>query len=95
MLQIESSKPHLVGRWLFLLVASAILLAPAIAMQVTSEVNWGPEDFGLMGLMLAIVGVTLEASARLSKTAFQRGMTVGVIIFAFLFIWAELAIGIF
>lgn len=95
MLRIESSGTHHFGRWLFLLVASAILLVPAIAMQFTSEVNWGPEDFGAMGLMLVLVGLALEVSARLSKTALQAGLAVGFIIFVFLAIWAELAVGIF
>jgi len=64
-------------------------------MQFTSEVNWGHEDFGAMGLILFIAGVALEVSARHSKTDLQRGLAVGFIVFVFLAIWAELAVGIF
>ena len=95
MLRTETSGAHQVGRGIFLLVASTILLVPAIAMQFTDEVNWGPEDFGAMGLMLLFAGVALEMSARLTKTALQTGLAVGFIIFAFLAVWAELAVGIF
>jgi len=95
MLRIESSGAHQFGRWFFLIVAASILLAPAIAMQFTSAVNWGPEDFGIMGLMLILAGLALEVSARLSKTGLQKGLAVGIIIFAFLAIWADLAVAIF
>jgi len=95
MLRSKSFMPHQVVRWLFLLFASVILFAPAIAMQFTSEVNWGHEDFGAMGLILFIAGVALEVSARHSKTDLQRGLAVGFIVFVFLAIWAELAVGIF
>lgn len=95
MLRTVSSKNHRIGRWLFLLVASAIMLVPAIAMQITSEVNWGLEDFGAMGLMLIIVGLLLESSVRLTNTTLQRGLAVSFIIFAFFAVWAELAVGIF
>ena len=95
MLRIESSGTHHFGRWLFLLVASAILLVPAIAMQFTSEVNWGPEDFGAMGLMLVLVGLALEVSPRLSKTALQAGLAVGFIIFVFSDFGGTIALGLF
>lgn len=90
-----SSRNHRLGRWLFLLVASAIMLVPAIAMQITSEVNWGLEDFGAMGLMLIAAGLLLEASSRLANTALEMGLAVGFIILAFFAVWAELAVGIF
>lgn len=92
---MQHSPIHKTGRWIFFLIAAGMLLVPAIAMQFTSEVNWGPEDFGAMGLMLFITGVALEVSARLSKTDLQRGLAIGFIAFAFVAIWAELAVGIF
>lgn len=95
MLRTLSSRHYRIGRWLFLLVASAIMLVPAIAMQITSEVNWGLEDFGAMGLMLIAAGLLLEASSRLANTALQMGLAVGFIILAFFAVWAELAVGIF
>ncbi|TWJ09201.1 hypothetical protein JN10_0828 [Altererythrobacter ishigakiensis] len=95
MLRTVSSGNHRVGRWLFLLVASAIMLVPAVAMQITSEVNWGLEDFGAMGLMLIVAGLLMEASSRVTNTTLQTGLGVSFIILAFFAVWAELAVGIF
>ena len=95
MLQTVSSRNHRVGRWLFLLVAPAIMLVPAIAMQITSEINWGLGDFGAMGLMLIAAGLLMEASSRLANTALQMGLTVSFIILAFFAVWAGLAVGVF
>ncbi|MDA1033688.1 MAG: hypothetical protein O3C52_10065 [Proteobacteria bacterium] len=78
-----------------MLIATGILLATAISMQFTSEVNWGPEDFVVMGFMLAAAGVALETSLRLSKTSVQKGLAIGFIAFSFVAIWTELAVGIF
>lgn len=94
-MKVQHSPIHKTGRWIFFLIAAGMLLVPAIAMQFTSEVNWGTEDFVVMGLMLAAAGVALEASVRLSKTSLQRGLAIGFIAFAFVAIWAELAVGIF
>lgn len=94
-MKLQHSRIRKAGRWVFLLIAAGMLLIPAIAMQFTSEVNWGPEDFVAMGFMLAAAGVALEASVRLSKTSLQRGLAIGCIALAFLAIWAELAVGIF
>ena len=39
--------------------AGSLLLLPAIAMQVTDEVVWGPADFVLFGAMLAMGEVVI------------------------------------
>lgn len=47
-----------------LLGVASILLLPLLAMQVTDQVVWSLADFVLAGVLLAVIGVTLELAAR-------------------------------
>ncbi|WP_324828563.1 hypothetical protein [Qipengyuania zhejiangensis] len=73
----------------------ALLLVPAIAMQFTREVAWGPGDFVVMGVLLAAVGLGVEAAVRLVRSPRNRLLVCAAIVMAFLLVWAELAVGIF
>ena len=75
--------------------AALILLLPAIAMNVTAEVAWGPGDFALMAGLLAMVGIGIELALRASLTAKMRLLAIAAIVGAFLLVWAELAVGLF
>ena len=44
------------------------LLAPAVAMIFSSEVNWGPEDFTLAAILLGTIGVGYEMAVRASSS---------------------------
>lgn len=83
------------NRWrLTYVMAAALLLAtPLVAMQFTREVAWGPEDFAAFAVMLAGLGLLLEAGARIGKTT--RALLMGAAVLAFLLLWAELAVGLF
>ncbi len=83
-------------RWRVLALAAAVamLLAPAIAMQFTSEVNWGPGDFGLFASLLAAVGCAFEALVRMTPRRAFRIAGAVVIVAAFLLLWGELAVGL-
>ena len=71
-----------------------LLLIPLIAMQFTTEVNWGVGDFVVMGVMLITFASVLVIVAR--KAPGRRRGIIGIAIFlAFLWLWAELAVGIF
>lgn len=65
-----SDKPGDVGqlwnRWRPLAwgLAAAILLAPAIVMPFSDAVAWGPEDFVLMGAILAGAALLFELAVR-------------------------------
>lgn len=75
--------------------AASILIAPAIGMQVSDQVDWGAGDFVLMAVLLLIVGGTIEMIAR--HLAAPRGVKwglAGIVILAFLTIWGELAVGL-
>ncbi|MBT8083900.1 MAG: hypothetical protein KJN72_01645 [Woeseia sp.] len=71
-----------------------ILLVPFIAMQFTSEVNWDLQDFLIMGLLLLCAGSLFVVISR--RSSLRGKILTGVVIAAiFLFVWAELAVGIF
>ena len=73
---------------------AGILLIPFAAMQVTSEVRWDEADFITMGLLLFGTGSLFVVTAR--KVAPGRRVFVGVMFLAaFLYVWAELAVGVF
>lgn len=75
------------------MVTALILLLPLIAMQFTSEVNWDIADFVIMGALCLILGTLLVFTLRIIP---RRRVQV-IVIFAviFVYIWTELAVGIF
>lgn len=76
--------------------AIAVILAiPAIAMQFTREVAWGPEDFAFAALLLVAAGLLYELAAWKLLTARARWIAGAVIVLAVLVIWADAAVGLF
>ena len=72
----------------------AILLVPLIAMQFTSEVNWRLSDFIIMGILIFGFGSLFIMTAR--RVDRESRLLVGLaILAAFMYIWTELAVGIF
>lgn len=62
------------------LTCGAILLAPAVGMLVSDEVNWGPEDFVLAALLLGAVAVGFELALRaLSSRAYRLASMLAVL----------------
>jgi hypothetical protein len=81
-------------RWATWGLAAGLLLLPAVAMQFTSEVDWGPEDFVAFGLMLLAACGAIELAMRMSRSVAYR-LGAGVAVLAhFLLVWADLAVGI-
>jgi hypothetical protein len=76
-----------------LLGTVGILLIPLIAMQFTDEVNWSAGDFVVMGALLFGTGLLLDLVRR-EAGKYRMAGTVAVIVL-FLYIWAELAVGVF
>lgn len=76
------------------LVTGALLLVPLVAMQFTREVDWTLSDFVIMGVLLMSTGLLFDLAARKIRSSRNRLITIGVIAFGFLFVWAELAVGI-
>lgn len=76
-------------------LAAALLLLPLIAMQFSSEVNWGAGDFLAAALLLGGAGLALEATVRLVRGTMARIIVGLAVVAAFALIWAELAVGLF
>ena len=76
------------------LATGAILLIPLIAMQLTTEVRWGKMDFFVMGSLLFGIASLFVLAARRAPRKY-RLLVGGVFIAAFLYLWAELAVGLF
>lgn len=71
------------------------LLAPAVAMQFTDEVNWTMSDFVLAGVLLIGGGGMIEMVAwRVRNPVIRIGLALVLIAIVGL-IWAEGAVGVF
>jgi hypothetical protein len=75
--------------------AAALLCVPAAAMLITREVNWGPEDFAAMAVLLGLLCLALEAAWALLDSRLTRLAGAVLAVLVFLAVWAELAVGIF
>lgn len=74
-------------------IPAIILMIPFIAMQFTSEVNWGREDFIIIGILLVCgVGLIELVMKKAGKYKVAAG---AVVILGIIWLWAELAVGIF
>lgn len=80
---------------IMLLAVVLILFIPLIAMQFTSEVDWSPFDFLIMGGLLFTTALLCEFILRKVKTVRSRIMLCVATLAALFLIWAELAVGIF
>jgi hypothetical protein len=78
-----------------LLAIALLLFIPLIAMQFTTEVDWSPFDFAIMGTLLLGTGLLCELVLRNVKTIQNRLLICGTLLIVFFLIWAELAVGIF
>lgn len=78
-----------------LIFVMVLLLVPLVAMQFTDEVNWGPLDFVVAGVLLLSTGFIFDLVLRKVKNRNYRIAIIIVILLALLLIWAELAVGVF
>lgn len=77
------------------LVTAALLAVPLVAMQFTAEVNWGPGDFVVAGVLLFGAGMLYALAARLASGKAQRVALALSVAAGLALVWAELAVGIF
>jgi hypothetical protein len=72
----------------------ALLMLPALAMQITGEVNWTSEDFVFAAILLGFLGTVVELAARFARPGAPR---IGYLIAgftAFFTFWSNAAVGI-
>lgn len=82
-------------RLIFIIAAiPTLLLIPFIAMQFNNSVNWKTLDFVIMGVLLLVISLVCEFILRKVKSTKGRILICGIVLLAFLIIWAELAVGI-
>ena len=78
-----------------LLGTGTILLVPLLAMQFTREVDWTALDFVVASVLLLGAGFALELAIGKLPNMRQRLPWLAAIMLAFVYLWAELAVGIF
>jgi len=72
----------------------AVLAVPAVAMQITSEVAWGPGDFVIAAALLITAGLTYEMAAAWLPRRVHRAWAGVTVLAALALVWAQLAVGI-
>ena len=77
------------------LIVGVLLLIPFIAMQFNNEVVWTASDFVIMGILLLLTGLAINMAFVKVSARRNRYILSAIILFVFLLIWAELAVGIF
>ena len=77
------------------LVGLGISCVPAVAMLMTSEVDWGVGDFLVFGAMLTTVLGVIEVAISRPVSWVFKALLIGASLAVFILIWAELAVGIF
>ena len=83
------------GVHVVLIATACLLLVPLLAMQFTDEVVWTASDFLAAAILLLGSGFTYVFMARKLGTKRQRIVLGAVVALALLYLWAELAVGIF
>jgi hypothetical protein len=72
-----------------------LLLVPAVAMQFTPEVSWGPGDFVVAAVLLFGAGaLAVLGFAHVKGTGRRAALLVGIAC-SLALVWAELAVGLF
>lgn len=78
-----------------LVLAVTLLIIPLLGSVFSEEWNWTPSDFIIMGAIIFIFSLAYSLITQKIHSTKKR-MIVGLVTFpAFLYVWAELAVGIF
>ena len=94
----ESSARFVDRQGIFAWIAVAIgtvLLIPLVAMQFSGEVEWTAFDFAAAGGLMFVTASLLVLAARMLRTMTSRVIACGAVLAAFVYVWVELAVGVF
>ncbi len=72
----------------------ALLVIPALAMQITREVNWTAGDFVFAAILLGFIGTVVELAARFARPGAPRTGYILAGFVAFFTVWSNAAVGI-
>ena len=72
-----------------------LLLITFIGTLFSSDVNWGVFDFIIMGVPLTLLGAGFKLVNTQINNLNIRILFMGVLVFLFLAVWGELAVGVF
>lgn len=71
----------------------ALLCLPAVAMQLTDEVDWTASDFVFAAVLLAALGVGFEIALRIGRSAPHKIAMAIAALGGFLTVWVNMAVG--
>ena len=77
-----------------LLTIASILLAPLIAMQFSTEVQWTAGDFIIAGILLSSFALLIEFLIRKKQQGKRRTAIILLAILTLLLLWGEMAVGL-
>tara|TARA_Y100000589_G_C27013033_1_gene571629 strand:- start:409 stop:648 length:240 start_codon:yes stop_codon:yes gene_type:complete len=77
-----------------LLTIASILLAPLIAMQFSTEVQWTAGDFIIAAILLSSFALLIEFLIRKKQQGKRRTVLILLAILTFLLLWGEMAVGL-
>tara|TARA_B100001939_G_C16798724_1_gene554681 strand:+ start:596 stop:859 length:264 start_codon:yes stop_codon:yes gene_type:complete len=83
-------KRHIV----MLLTIASILLAPLIAMQFSTEVQWTAGDFIIAAILLSSFALLIEFLIRKKQQGKRRTVLILLAILTLLLLWGEMAVGL-
>jgi hypothetical protein len=77
------------------IIVALLLLVPLVAMQFSDEVNWTRSDFVVAGVLLFGSALIYELATK-NMTSTKNRLALGIVVAAvLLWLWAELAVGVF
>ncbi|MCL4674003.1 MAG: hypothetical protein KJZ64_13980 [Sphingomonadaceae bacterium] len=94
MMETAAARPHATLRRLVWIGAAALLALPAIAMLFTAEVNWGPEDFMVGGVLLLGTAFMLDRILGSGMSRRTIALVTGAVVLVLALVWVELAVGL-
>ena len=74
-------------------LAALLLLLPLAAMQLTDQLSWSTSDFVLVGVILLVVGGTIELAARTTANISYRAGAGVAVTACFLLLAVNLSVG--